>query len=200
LENSDLVKFGRSPDDTTAIDITGSLIENWDFVSYRTSDFAGYNIKITALAKSTPPFINGIFPQENGLLLRLVLHTTSEIPDLVENISVGVLINDNPQWTGFSDIVGNLIGLAGDEYDPQIVAFHNGAIIFGGDIPGDANGDGRINIGDPVYIVNYVFRNGAEPASIISGDVNCDSGCDVGDAVYLIKYVFKSGPEPCTKK
>lgn len=200
LENPDLVKFGISPDDTTAIDVTGTLIENWDFVGYRTSDYAGYSIKLAAIANTMPPFTGGITPQENGLLLKLVLHAKSEIPDLVEHTSVGVLINENPQWTGFSDIEGMLIGLDGFEYDPQIVSFRNGAIIIGGEIAGDANGDGKIDVGDPVYIVNYVFRNGAGPASVFSGDANCDSDCDVGDAVYLIRHVFKYGPGPCSEK
>ncbi|MEE9443289.1 MAG: hypothetical protein V3V99_11560 [candidate division Zixibacteria bacterium] len=200
LDNPDLVKFGKSPDDTTAIDITGSLIDNWEFVSYHTSDHAGYNIQIVALANATPPFANSIFPQENGLLLRLILHTSAEIPDLIENTTVGVLINAFPQWTGFSDLDGNLIGFVDDGYDPQLIAFYNGAITFGGEVAGDANGDGNLDVGDPVFIVNYVFRNGPEPASIISADANCDSDCDVGDAVYLIRHVFKSGPGPCGRK
>lgn len=61
---------------------------------------------------------------------------------------------------------------------------------------GDANGDESINVGDAVYIINYVFKGGPAPDPVEAGDANCDGNCNVGDAVYLINYVFKGGPEP----
>jgi len=63
----------------------------------------------------------------------------------------------------------------------------------------DANHDGRINVGDAVYLINYVFKSGPAPAPypICSGDANCDCKINVGDAVYVINYVFKTGPTPC---
>jgi len=67
-------------------------------------------------------------------------------------------------------------------------------------IPGDANGDGQINVGDAVYTIAYVFTGGSPPTPYdpCSGDANCDGQCNVGDAVYTIAYVFSSGPPPCT--
>lgn len=62
---------------------------------------------------------------------------------------------------------------------------------------GDANGDGQANVGDAVFVINYVFKGGPAPQPVQAGDANCDVGTDVGDAVYLINYVFKSGPAPC---
>jgi hypothetical protein len=66
-------------------------------------------------------------------------------------------------------------------------------------IPGDANGDGAVNVGDAVYIIAYVFKGGPPPVPyrICSGDANCDCAVNVGDAVYVISYVFKGGPAPC---
>jgi len=68
-----------------------------------------------------------------------------------------------------------------------------------GELPGDANTDGVRNVGDAVYIINYVFRNGSRPGPFIplNGDANCDCNIDVGDAVYLVQNVFKGGPPPC---
>jgi len=63
-------------------------------------------------------------------------------------------------------------------------------------ICGDANADGDSNVGDAVYIINYVFKGGPAPNPIEAGDVNGDGNCNVGDAVYLIAYVFKGGPAP----
>ncbi len=62
---------------------------------------------------------------------------------------------------------------------------------------GDANHDGAINIGDAVYLINYIFKQGPAPECMGEGDANCDSTINIGDAVYLINYIFKSGPSPC---
>ena len=63
---------------------------------------------------------------------------------------------------------------------------------------GDATNDGTIDVGDVVYLINYLFRNGPEPIPILfTGDANCDNLVDVGDVVYLINYLFRAGPLPC---
>ena len=61
---------------------------------------------------------------------------------------------------------------------------------------GDANGDGDPNVGDAVYLINYVFKGGPAPDPVCAGDTNGDGDANVGDAVYLINYVFKGGPAP----
>ncbi|MCP4570453.1 MAG: hypothetical protein GY841_22955, partial [FCB group bacterium] len=65
---------------------------------------------------------------------------------------------------------------------------------------GDANGDGAINIGDPVYIINYVFKSGPASDPLCVSDANGDDAVNIGDPVYLINYIFKDGDppiEPC---
>ncbi len=64
--------------------------------------------------------------------------------------------------------------------------------------PGDANGDSVINVGDAVYLINYVFKEGPPPTpyAICSGDANGDCTCNIGDAVFLINLIFKDGPPP----
>jgi len=58
-------------------------------------------------------------------------------------------------------------------------------------VPGDANGDGPINIGDAVYLISYIFRGGPQPTPYkpCSGDPNADCAINIGDAVYLISYI-----------
>lgn len=67
-------------------------------------------------------------------------------------------------------------------------------------LPGDANGDGEINVGDPVSIITYVFAKGLGPVpfALMSGDANLDFQCNVGDAVYLINFIFRGGPDPAS--
>ncbi|MCP4567996.1 MAG: M28 family peptidase [FCB group bacterium] len=76
--------------------------------------------------------------------------------------------------------------------------FNQGEVIFVPNLflAGDANYDGSINVGDPVYIINYVFKSGDPPMPLAAGDANGDCAVNIGDAVYLIGYIFKSGPAP----
>lgn len=61
---------------------------------------------------------------------------------------------------------------------------------------GDANGNGQVEVGDAVFLINYVFKYGPPPAPYESGDANCDGTVNVGDPVFIINYVFRGGPPP----
>jgi C1A family cysteine protease len=61
---------------------------------------------------------------------------------------------------------------------------------------GDANGDQTVDVGDVVFLVNYLFKSGITPSYLSSGDANGDCLVNVGDIVYLINYLFKSGTAP----
>ena len=63
-------------------------------------------------------------------------------------------------------------------------------------IPGDANSNRIVDLGDVVFIINYVYKFGPPPLVNNALDNNCDFDINVGDAVYLIAYIFKSGPPP----
>ena len=62
---------------------------------------------------------------------------------------------------------------------------------------GDCNRDAIVDVGDVVYLINYLFKNGPSPQPLQAGDVNLDTVVDVGDVVYLINYLFKAGQPPC---
>ncbi len=64
-------------------------------------------------------------------------------------------------------------------------------------ICGDANDDGKVNVGDAVFSIRYVFLGDPISEPLGSLDANCDNAINIGDAVYLIRYVFLYGPEPC---
>ena len=62
---------------------------------------------------------------------------------------------------------------------------------------GDANGDQVIDLGDVVYLINYLYKDGPAPEPLEAGDANCDEVVDLGDVVYLINYLYRDGPPPC---
>jgi hypothetical protein len=62
--------------------------------------------------------------------------------------------------------------------------------------PGDANYSGSAEVGDAVFLINYIFHGGRKPLVINWADTNADCMVNVGDAVRLIYYIFKSGPPP----
>ncbi len=61
---------------------------------------------------------------------------------------------------------------------------------------GNVNADGAVNIGDIVFLVNYIFKAGPAPDPLCLGRTNFDSPVNIGDVTYLVNYVFKSGPAP----
>jgi protocatechuate 3,4-dioxygenase beta subunit len=62
---------------------------------------------------------------------------------------------------------------------------------------GDVNGDGSIEAGDVVFLINYLYLDGAAPDPVMTGDTNGDGTIGGGDIVYLINYLFRGGPAPC---
>ncbi len=60
-------------------------------------------------------------------------------------------------------------------------------------ICGDANNDGPVDLGDAVYLLNWLFKQpwpDPQPYMCV-GDVNNDNLVDLGDVVYLLNYLFK---------
>ncbi len=64
-------------------------------------------------------------------------------------------------------------------------------------LSGDATNDGVVDLGDVVFVINYVYREGTAPDPFGSGDASCDGLIDLSDVVWLISYVYRDGPPPC---
>jgi hypothetical protein len=64
--------------------------------------------------------------------------------------------------------------------------------------PGDINADGVVNLGDVVFLISYLYRQGSPPDPIELGDINGNCVVNLGDVVYLISYLYKDGPAPLT--
>jgi hypothetical protein len=64
------------------------------------------------------------------------------------------------------------------------------------DYRGDVNGDGSAEVGDVVFLINYLFRQDVAPSPMSTGDTNCDRTVEVGDITLLIMYLFRGGDRP----
>jgi hypothetical protein len=65
---------------------------------------------------------------------------------------------------------------------------------------GDADGNSIVDLGDAVYIQNYLFRGFDPPPDPIErADANNDCVVDMADVIYMLNYLFKydSPPECC---
>jgi len=85
-------------------------------------------------------------------------------------------------------------------------------------LSGDANGDGALNIGDPLYVLSYLFAGGVAPGECLecenedgglpdpwtvyrrrafnAADVNADWKVNVADPIHLLRHLFAGGPPP----
>jgi hypothetical protein len=199
----------------TLVDLSGSVIENWEYLEARA--LSPYTFRIAGVADfpggGDPPPIPTGGPH---LLFRMVLEreVPQEILDTLQDRTVSWRIGD--AVTSFSDPSGNSIGLQDSTvclnpptcnsldtvfyYDPAINIYVDGHITFGPNcIHGDANSSGDITGADIVFLVNFVFKAGPSPGcNGLAGDCDCNGVVNSSDIVYLVNYVYKSGPAPCS--
>jgi hypothetical protein len=80
--------------------------------------------------------------------------------------------------------------------DPIPVFYHTGELMVWWSVPGDANNDSLVDVGDLVFITNYLYHGGPEPCVCEAADCNADCIISVSDIVYLINYLYKGETAP----
>jgi hypothetical protein len=60
----------------------------------------------------------------------------------------------------------------------------------------DANGDGKGNITDAVYLLNYLHVPGLEPVCLEAADVDDDGAVGAADVIFLLSWLFVDGERP----
>lgn len=62
---------------------------------------------------------------------------------------------------------------------------------------GDANADNTIDTADAVFVLTYLFAQGAGPACMDAGDSNDDGAIDIADVITVLAHLFaQPGPLP----
>ncbi len=55
-------------------------------------------------------------------------------------------------------------------------------------LPGNANGDNRLDIADGIFVLSYLYRSGRVPPCLAAADFNNDGVIDLTDAIALVYY------------
>jgi hypothetical protein len=61
---------------------------------------------------------------------------------------------------------------------------------------GDVNTNRVVELGDVVYLITYLYKEGPAPYILILGDTNRNGVVELGDLVLLISYLYRDGPPP----
>jgi hypothetical protein len=171
------------------IDTVGSLISNFDLIECHgdtadTSQPGCKWIRVFGMA----PYGHPIDANPNYRTLFKFGVDAFCIPDSVTDRSCSFYMS--PQVNSFlSDPQGYVVPFR----------YHQGDLTVWWSVPGDANNDSLVDIGDVVFLINYLFKTGPEPCVGGAADANGDLQIDVGDVVYMINYLFKSGLPPCER-
>jgi hypothetical protein len=109
LDQNHYVEFNADGGTASAVDTAGTLVSGWEWIGVSSIDKTPFDIKFAGLAdwpggKINPP----LAPQEDGILVKLRIRVKS--PALVPaGEKIGIHIS--PDKTGFSDPIGNSIGI-----------------------------------------------------------------------------------------
>ena len=63
-------------------------------------------------------------------------------------------------------------------------------------IRGDANADGKVNLADGVFVLNFLFAAGVPLDCKEASDANADATTNIADVVYILNFLFTGGDEP----
>lgn len=170
-------------------DLTGCESENGSYPAL-TADSA-------KLVVSTLPNVGGIplsgclFPIDGDID---TLYTyVSMYPDSVLHRQV-----NGYRYTGddYAVVVFNF-PLSLMESPANITAFRRALSDLGYNVTcGDFNDDGRVNIGDVISFIDFLYRGGPAPVDNWRADIDCDGEVSLGDVLIVVNQIFRGGPAP----
>jgi hypothetical protein len=109
---------------------------------------------------------------------------TGEVMEIT--LSASELVHD---YLPFFDTTSQVYMVAGQFTDlTPFTVF--GDVTLVGHVSGDVNLDGRLNVADVTYLVEYLFFGGPPPQSMETADLNHSGGVEVADLTLLVELLF----------
>ena len=133
----------------------------------------------------------------NGTIIPTSVQIISDHPDFTGDVLEAAFIR-SPFVVGyepFYDLTMQTYTLSGELNDATPFSF-SGTALFHGHLAGDLNMDNKINVGDLVFLVTYMFAQGPAPRLVNMVDINGDGINTIVDLIYLTDYLFRGGPKP----
>ena len=190
-----------------SVQVSGSLSQNWEFMTSRSLGGIGADLKIVGLANQAAlPNTPSIAPQSGGLLLS-VLGDILPLPDTqtARTVNINVIINPLDHFS-LADEEGNSIGVTTDSV-LDTVFWKCSQYVAG-------NCVNYYQVPTPPYeslstrLIPFATLNTSEviviPGSVIvnpgpaclCGDADGTGDLNIGDVLYLIGYIFQGGGAP----
>ncbi len=172
----------------TAVEFNGTAVENWSNAALIDNENQTVLMGLIGFAEPEGYFIDEGIDTE---IARMRFHYNCDL----EVIEDSIFIRFSTAFIG--DIDNELLfvdtALVPNDFVPYV---NFGPLLINTVRPGDASGDGKVNILDIVYLINHKYKGGQEPTPPAVGDVNVDCDLNILDIAYLINYKYKSGPTP----
>ncbi len=150
---------------------------------------SGADFFTVGVALDLSPPLDQSLPAGSQSVARIELEVDASAPvDLDIPIELGNGIGD----TVVDSIFALSSGVAASpEFEDGLVTIASGSLFLRADV----NGDGTLNIADPVAALAFLFQG--EPAACLDAiDSNDDGSTNVADAVYSLNFLFTGGPAP----
>jgi hypothetical protein len=127
-------------------------------------------------------------------------HVFSILGRIAPGIAVGaeseIAFTDGPEGEGFDGVMlRNELSSSGRTRLPQLVA---GRVRVVEGVPirrGDANHNGRVDIADASFILNFLFLGGSDLRCPDEGDANDDGSLNIADASAILSTLFLGGSQ-----
>jgi len=138
------------------------------------------------VADINPPtiLINGIISPTSWTLLPSHPDFHSEVMEITFPIR-DFILGYMPLW----DTTIQMYTISG-EFDDDSSLSVNGEVTMIGHTSGDVNGDGRVNVADLTYLVDFLFNGGPEPPVMETADIDNNGGVNVADVTELVRFLF----------
>ncbi len=120
-------------------------------------------------------------------------------PSYVTLFEFGVDVPCVPDSLTNRNVTFDITGHLSDPFGETVpLRAHPGELTIWWSVPGDASNDSLVDLGDVLFLINYLYKNGPDPCVMEAADPDADCKVDLGDVLYLINFLYREGspPEP----